>query len=115
MNVTDKSWRRIETLDDLFKADTARTEARLPENWITVACRQIRSRPWYASMPVNELEPRLKSLPWWYSLLQEERPRCTEKQRAARASNMQRAREAKARYRAPYQAPCVAASAEQTV
>ena len=105
----DPGWRRIETLYDLFQADTARTEAGLPDNWINTACRYIRSLPWYISTPVAELEQRLKSLPWWYSLLQKDKLKklVSEEQRAARVMNMQKARQAKAEYAAPYVVPLI--------
>jgi hypothetical protein len=104
MTTGDPGWRRLDTLYDLFQADTARTEAGLPDNWITRTCRTVRSLPWYCSTPVAELEQRLKSLPWWYSQLQKDKPKqlVTEKQRAARAVNVQKARHAKAQYAAPY-------------
>ncbi len=107
---TDPGLRRIETLYDLFQADAARTEAGLPDNWVTQACRSIRSRSWYVSTPVSELDQRLRVLPWSYSLLETDKPRkaVSEDQREARAANMKKARDAKAKYAAPYFAPCVA-------
>ncbi len=100
---------RLETLYDLFQADTARTEAGWPKNWITVACREIRSLPWYTSIPVAELEQRLKALPWWYSQLPKDKLKTvSEKQRVARAVNIRKARQAKETYAAPYAMPSAA-------
>jgi hypothetical protein len=103
----DPGWKRIETLHDLFQADTARTAAGLPENWISIACRNIRALPWYASIPVTELEQRLKSLPWWYSQLEKDKLKkpVSQAQRTARAANIQKARQAQAQYAASYVAP----------
>ena len=104
MTIANSDGRRIQTLYDLCEADTVRTEAGLPANWITVACRHIRLLPWYSSTAVNKQEHRLKSLPWWYSLLKKDKAKksVTEEQRVARAANIRRARKAKARYGASY-------------